>query len=96
MINDFRSTIGLKQFRIVINKTNSFFRLFNVNQNTQVNIIMSSTLIAKKESLIHKIREIDLERIVIEDEYDVVKEIGSGDYGKVCLAIHKKTGTQVS
>lgn len=57
---------------------------------------MSTNTIKQKESLIHKIREIDLERIVIEDHYDVVKEIGSGDYGKVVLAIHRRTGTQVS
>ncbi|XP_015788151.1 serine/threonine-protein kinase SBK1 [Tetranychus urticae] len=57
---------------------------------------MSTNTIKQKESLIHKIREIELERIVIEDHYDVVKEIGSGDYGKVVLAIHKRTGTQVA
>lgn len=50
---------------------------------------------AKKESLIHKIRDIDLVAINVDEEYDVLKEIGSGDYGKVLLACNKQTGTQV-
>ncbi|KAK4337207.1 hypothetical protein RND71_043306 [Anisodus tanguticus] len=29
-----------------------------------------------------------------EREYDIIKEIGSGDYGKVLLATHKRTNTQ--
>ncbi|XP_074599396.1 serine/threonine-protein kinase meng-po-like [Brevipalpus obovatus] len=51
---------------------------------------------AKRESVIHKIRDIELDLVAVEDQYDVLKEIGSGDYGKVVLACHKQTTTQVA
>lgn len=36
-----------------------------------------------------------LETIDIECHYDILKEIGSGDYGKVILAVHRGTGSEV-
>ena len=55
----------------------------------------SGTNANKKQLSIHKIRELQLETANIEANYDVVKEIGSGDYGKVVLAIHKLSGFEV-
>ena len=49
----------------------------------------------KKQLSIHKIRELQLETVDIAANYDVLKEIGSGDYGKVILAEHKQSGFQV-
>lgn len=49
----------------------------------------------KSTNSIHKIREIQLQDIRIEDHYDIVREIGAGDYGKVLLAEHKQSRTQV-
>ncbi|RWS13177.1 hypothetical protein B4U79_14740 [Dinothrombium tinctorium] len=51
---------------------------------------------SKKQGLIHKIRELRLECIDIDEHYDVIKDIGSGDYGKVMLAVHRQTGTEVA
>ena len=51
----------------------------------------------KKETFsIDKVREFPMPTVIIEREYDIIKEIGSGDYGKVLLATHKRTNTQVS
>ena len=49
----------------------------------------------KRQSSIHKIREINLETLYIDRDYDILKEIGSGDYGKVILAQHRDTGSEV-
>ncbi|KAG8192635.1 hypothetical protein JTE90_017197 [Oedothorax gibbosus] len=45
---------------------------------------------------IHKIRELQLPEVEIEGEYDVLREIGAGDYGRVLLATHRTTGSQVA
>lgn len=50
---------------------------------------------SKRQSSIHKVRELHLDTIDIEREYDVIKEIGEGDYGKVVLAVHKETASEV-
>ena len=50
----------------------------------------------KRTSSIHKIREINLQTLYIDRDYDVLKEIGSGDYGKVILSVHRETGSEVS
>lgn len=44
---------------------------------------------------IHKIRDVQLRDVRIDDHYDIVREIGAGDYGKVLLAEHKQSRTQV-
>lgn len=49
----------------------------------------------KKQLAIHRIRELQLDYVDIEANYDVIKEIGSGDYGKVILATHKKSKFEV-
>lgn len=49
----------------------------------------------KKQLSIHKIRELQLDIVDIEANYDVIKEIGSGDYGKVILAVHKVSKFEV-
>ncbi|CAG2163136.1 unnamed protein product [Oppiella nova] len=51
---------------------------------------------ANRQSSIHKIREIKLEALYIDRDYDVLKEIGSGDYGKVILAVHRGTSSEVA
>ncbi|XP_017488173.1 PREDICTED: serine/threonine-protein kinase SBK1-like [Rhagoletis zephyria] len=51
---------------------------------------------SKKQLSIHKIRDLQLETVNIEANYDVLKEIGSGDYGKVILAAHKLSGFEVA
>ncbi|KAH9365517.1 hypothetical protein HPB48_008771 [Haemaphysalis longicornis] len=50
----------------------------------------------KQQATIHKVRELQLEAVQVEEHYDVIKEIGSGDYGKVVLARHRETGSQVA
>lgn len=51
---------------------------------------------SKRLCSIHKIREVQLPVIDLPEQYDVIKEIGEGDYGKVLLAIHRDTGSQVA
>ena len=51
---------------------------------------------SKKELSIHKIRELQLQSVDIHANYDIIKEIGSGDYGKVILAAHKISGFEVN
>lgn len=51
----------------------------------------------KRAATISKVRELQLPWTEeIENEYDILREIGSGDYGKVSLAKHKTTGTEVN
>lgn len=50
---------------------------------------------SKRQTSIHKIRELNLEYININQQYDIIKEIGCGDYGKVILAFHRDTNSQV-
>lgn len=50
---------------------------------------------SKKELSIHKIRDLQLQNVDIYANYDIIKEIGSGDYGKVILAAHKLSGFEV-
>ncbi|XP_022668937.1 serine/threonine-protein kinase SBK1-like [Varroa jacobsoni] len=51
----------------------------------------------KRAATISKVRELQLPWTEeIENEYDILREIGSGDYGKVSLAKHKSTGTEVA
>jgi hypothetical protein len=56
---------------------------------------MSAIAVKKEKATIHKIRELQLKQIILDEDYDVLKEIGSGDYGKVMLAQHRMTNTQV-
>ncbi|GBN81268.1 Serine/threonine-protein kinase SBK1 [Araneus ventricosus] len=51
---------------------------------------------SKRLCSIHKIRELQLPLIEIQEQYEVIKEIGSGDYGKVMLAVHRDTESQVA
>jgi len=57
---------------------------------------LASSTSNKKQPAIHKIRELQLDTVNIEANYDVLKEIGSGDYGKVILAVHKLSGIEVA
>nr|XP_027199769.1 serine/threonine-protein kinase SBK1-like [Dermatophagoides pteronyssinus] len=59
-------------------------------------LITSTNDNSKKQLSIHKIRELQLEIIDIETNYDVIREIGSGDYGKVILASHKSSHCEVA
>ncbi|GIY17914.1 hypothetical protein CDAR_113391 [Caerostris darwini] len=51
---------------------------------------------SKRLCSIHKIRELQLPLVEIRDQYDVVREIGEGDYGKVLLAVHRDTDSEVA
>ncbi|XP_042908242.1 serine/threonine-protein kinase meng-po [Parasteatoda tepidariorum] len=51
---------------------------------------------SKRLCSIHKIREIQLPLLELQDQYDVIREIGSGDYGKVMLAVHRDTQAKVA
>lgn len=71
---------------------NNYNNYNNYNQNNNENNNGN-----KKENFtIDKVREFPLKMILIEREYDIIKEIGAGDYGKVILATHKRTNTQVN
>ena len=73
-----------------------FFILLKDIPNIQNPPKMMNSFGSKKEKTsIHKIRELQLNHVIIEQHYDIIKEIGSGDYGKVMLAQHKNTNTQV-
>ncbi|XP_022247964.1 serine/threonine-protein kinase SBK1-like [Limulus polyphemus] len=50
----------------------------------------------KRTSSIHKIRDIHLQRIDLNDQYDILREIGSGDYGKVVLAVLRERQEEVA
>lgn len=63
--------------------------------STSTNAAPGGTSANKKQLSIHKIRELQLDTVNIEANYDVLKEIGSGDYGKVVLATHKLSGFEV-
>ena len=76
---------------------NSNFKNNFNNNNIYNNLPNNENNSNKKEAFtIDKVREFPMKEIVIECEYDVIKEIGSGDYGKVILATHKRTNTQVN
>lgn len=49
----------------------------------------------KKQLSIHKVRELQLDMVDIGANYEVLKEIGSGDYGKVILAVHRISNYEV-
>ncbi|CAN8003220.1 unnamed protein product [Ixodes hexagonus] len=51
---------------------------------------------SRQQATIHRVRELQLAAVQVEDHYDVLREIGSGDYGKVVLARHRETGSQVA
>ena len=57
--------------------------------------LISFKMNSKRQTSIHKIRELNLEYININQQYDIIKEIGCGDYGKVILAFHRDTNSQV-
>ena len=51
----------------------------------------------KRSATISRVRELNLPWMDdIDQEYDILKEIGSGDYGKVSLAKNKFDSTEVS
>lgn len=54
-----------------------------------------SEMSSKRLCSIHKIRELQLPCFELQDQYDIVREIGEGDYGKVVLAVHRDTGSEV-
>lgn len=48
-----------------------------------------------KEGGLHRIQEVALEDIKLEDEYNVDRELGEGCFARIMLATHKKTNTTV-
>lgn len=50
---------------------------------------------SKRKSSIHKIRDIQLNVINLEDQYELIKIISSGEFGKILLAVHKNTEMQI-
>lgn len=51
---------------------------------------------SKRLCSIHKIRELQLPCFELQDQYDIIREIGEGDYGRVVLAVHRDTGSEVA
>ncbi|XP_076373131.1 serine/threonine-protein kinase meng-po-like [Tachypleus tridentatus] len=50
----------------------------------------------KRTSNIHKVRNIPLQMIDVSDQYDILKEISAGDYGKVMLASLKNGHEEIA
>lgn len=48
-----------------------------------------------KESGLHRVQEIPLEEIKLDDEYSVERELGEGCFAKIILANHRATNTTV-
>ena len=86
--------------------SNNFNGNFNFNNNLHPNLYNyqqnnfqnnENHILNKKETFtIDKVREFPMPTVILDRDYDIIKEIGSGDYGKVLLATHKRTNTQVS
>lgn len=55
-----------------------------------------SWILFRFQASIHRVRDIQPQSLNVENDYDIVKEIGAGDYGKVLLAKHKVTKKEVS
>lgn len=51
---------------------------------------------SNKQSCIHTIRDLQFEVVDLDETYDIVRAIGEGDYGKVILARHRPTRTEVA
>lgn len=49
----------------------------------------------KKETGIHRVQEIALDEIHLDNEYSIEKTLGEGSFAKVLLATHRKTQTRV-
>ena len=44
---------------------------------------------------IHKIREFELEKVHLMDEFDILQIVGEGWFGKILLVEHKATDTEM-
>ncbi|XP_045112812.1 serine/threonine-protein kinase SBK1-like [Portunus trituberculatus] len=53
------------------------------------------TTLARRNSSIHKIREYQLDKIRLEDEYEVVQALQEGWRGRLLLVEHRRTGHEV-
>ncbi|XP_014216984.1 serine/threonine-protein kinase SBK1 [Copidosoma floridanum] len=49
----------------------------------------------KKESNIHRVKEVQLEELELGREYNVEKSLGEGSFAKILLATHRRTQTRV-
>lgn len=100
--NNFNSNFNFQNANFQNNSFNNLHptNLYNYQQNNFPNNFQNNNenhILNKKETFtIDKVREFPMTTVIIEREYDIIKEIGSGDYGKVLLATHKRTNTQVS
>ncbi|XP_022186788.1 serine/threonine-protein kinase meng-po [Nilaparvata lugens] len=48
-----------------------------------------------KESGLHRIQEVELENVDLNDDYEVERTLGEGCFAKILLATHRKTSTTV-
>ncbi|XP_058057330.1 serine/threonine-protein kinase meng-po [Anopheles bellator] len=49
----------------------------------------------KSTSTIHKIREFELDKVVLSDEFDILQIVGEGWFGKILLVEHRATDTEM-
>ena len=49
----------------------------------------------KKESGIHKIQEVPLEEVELNQDYDIEKTLAEGSFARILLATHRRTDTRV-
>uniref|UniRef100_A0A182JDD0 Protein kinase domain-containing protein n=1 Tax=Anopheles atroparvus TaxID=41427 RepID=A0A182JDD0_ANOAO len=54
---------------------------------------MAST--KKSSGNIHKIREFELDKVVLSDEFDILQIVGEGWFGKILLVEHRATDTEM-
>ncbi|XP_050699792.1 serine/threonine-protein kinase SBK1-like [Eriocheir sinensis] len=53
------------------------------------------TTLARRNSSIHKIREYQLEKVKLEDQYEVIQVLQEGWLGRLLLVEHRRTGNEV-
>uniref|UniRef100_A0A182YE06 Uncharacterized protein n=1 Tax=Anopheles stephensi TaxID=30069 RepID=A0A182YE06_ANOST len=49
----------------------------------------------KSSGSIHKIREFELDKVVLSDEFDILQIVGEGWFGKILLVEHRATDTEM-
>lgn len=49
----------------------------------------------KSNGNIHKIREFELDKVTLSDEFDILQIVGEGWFGKILLVEHRATDTEM-
>ncbi|XP_055311394.1 probable myosin light chain kinase DDB_G0284661 [Sitodiplosis mosellana] len=56
---------------------------------------MNSSSLRKQHGNIHRIREFELEKVNLSDEFDILQIVGEGWFGKILLVEHRATDTEM-